>query len=274
MIGAFIGDTIGSSYEGDKLKTKDFELYTPYTHPTDDSVLTFAIEEALMKNYPLDLSEEGILKLKKDTLDSILSWVKANPKAGYGTNFIDWVLTSKDHKPYNSYGNGSAMRVSPVPYVCKNLEEVKIVSRAVTEITHNHIEGIKGAEAIAVSIYLSLHGKSKEEIKDYIVRNYYQELEDMSYNKLIKHYEVSVTCQGSVPQAICCFLESKDFEDALRSAISIGGDTDTIACMTCAIAEAYYQNIPPYIQDIVEDYFTKKMKDTYLRFNDFISKIH
>ena len=273
MIGAFIGDTIGSSYEGDTLKTKNFELFTYYTHPTDDSVMTFAIEQALMKNYPLDLSEKGITKLKKDTLNSIILWYKMYPKAGYGTNFKDWVLTSKTHEPYNSCGNGSAMRISPVAYVCNSLEEVKIVSKAVTEVTHNHIEGIKGAEAIAVSIYLARTNKSKEYIKEYIIKHYYPELREMTYKKLIEHYDVSVTCQGTVPEAICCFLESEDFEYALRSAISIGGDTDTIACMTCAIAEAYYKNIPPYINDIVEDYFDESMEKQYKDFNNFLNSI-
>ena len=214
MVGAFIGDTIGSAYEGITLKRKEFEFFSPYTHPTDDSIMTLAIEEALMKNYPFRFDEEGIAKLKKDTVESMVLWFKMYPKAGYGCNFEDW-CRSEEHRPYNSCGNGSAMRISPVSYLANSIEEVKILSKAVSEVTHNHQEGIKGAESLAVSIFLARQGKSKEEIRDYVINNYYPELKDMSYKKLIEHYEVSVLCQRTVPEAIVCFLDSSDFQDAL-----------------------------------------------------------
>ena len=176
------------------------------------------------------------------------------PNYGYGGSFFDWAM-SESNEPYNSWGNGSGMRISPVGWIANSIEEVKKLSKAVSEVTHNHPEGIKGAEAIAMCIYMARIGKTKEEIKEYIYDNYYPELDYLDYEELLDTYEFDVSCQGSVPQAIFCFLIGESFNDVIKTAVSIGGDSDTIACMAGAIAEAYYkdkQDITPTIKKFNE----------------------
>lgn len=244
MLGAIIGDMAGSIYEFDPIKSKNFEIFNPEMRMTDDSLLTLAVAKVLMKHYPIDYSESGLGTVKKDLVKEFINVVKKYPYVGFGTSFYDWAkmgIRGEEAKPYNSYGNGSAMRISPVGWIANSEEEVKKLSKAVSEITHNHPEGIKGAEAVAMAIYLARNNKSKEEIKNYIATNYYPEITTFDYNDLVNNYYFSDICQKSVPQAIFAFLESKDLEDTIRSAIEIGGDCDTTGCIAGSIAEAYYQ---------------------------------
>ncbi len=242
MLGAIIGDTVGSRYEWRNHKSKEFELFNRSNRFSDDSACTMAVAEALMKFIPIDYSDEGLNKIKKALTESLIRCVKTYPDVGYGGRFYRWATESKDHLPYNSWGNGSAMRVSPVGWIANNEDEVLRLAEATAEVTHNHPEGIKGAQAVAMCIFMARKGKNKEEIKEYIYDRFYPILDYLDYDELVKTYRFDVSCQGSVPQAIYCFLISDSFEDAIRTAVSIGGDTDTIACMASSIAEAYYQN--------------------------------
>jgi len=248
MIGAIIGDVVGSRYEFANLKSKDFPLFHKVCTYTDDSVCTIAVTKALLENYPFDLSDKGINKIKNDVVTNLVDYYRKYPNSGYGGRFYEWAI-SKNHEPYNSWGNGAGMRISAVGWLANSIEEVKILSKAVTEVTHNHPEGIKGAEAIAMAIYLAKINKSKAEIKDYIYNHYYPEIAYLDYKCLVKTYRFDESCAGSVPQAIFCFLMSKGFVDALRISVSIGGDTDTICCMCGAIAEAYYKDISIIVKE-------------------------
>lgn len=264
MLGAIIGDTVGSRYEWRNHKSKDFELFHKSCRFTDDSACTMAVAETLMKHYPIDYSDEGLNSLKKDLIENFIKYVKTYPDVGYGGSFYRWATEEGDHKPYNSWGNGSGMRVSPVGWMVNSEEEVLKLVEATAEVTHNHPEGIKGAQAVAMCIFMARKGKSKEEIKEYIYDRFYPILDYLDYDELVKTYRFDVSCQGSVPQAIYCFLISDSFEDAIRTAVSIGGDTDTIACMAGSIAEAYYQNDETYrlIDEFLsKNYLNDKEKD-------------
>lgn len=238
MLGSIIGDAIGSVYEFDPIKTKNFELFGTHNEITDDSLLTLAVFVALEK------CKGDYSKLSQIVVKEFLQWYAnyPNPMGGYGTRFVNWAITSlqnyKVMPPYNSYGNGAAMRISPVAYFATSLEHCIELSRKVTEVTHNHIEGIKGAEATAVAIYMALQGSTKKAIKDYISTHYYP-LKDHC-NTLRKDYGFEPSCQETVPQSIQAFLDSSCYEDAIRIVVSLGGDADTMASITGAIAEAYY----------------------------------
>lgn len=259
MLGAIIGDIVGSVYEHGSDKTKDFELFTQESDLTDDSMMTLAVGCACAK---ADLCDEEDFK----------SWViyymrkigRQYPFAGYGYHFFRWIK-SDYMGAYNSFGNGSAMRVSPVAWAAKSLEEAEKLAKWSAEVTHNHSEGIKGAQAVAAAIYLAREGKSKTEIKDYIEEHYYKL--DFTLDEIRPAYEFDVTCQGSVPQAIQCFLEAADFEDAIRNAVSLGGDGDTQAAMAGAIAEAFY-GIPPHLQEEAFKRFTRRIQDYYNMFSE------
>lgn len=231
MIGAIIGDTVGSRFEWDNLKSKEFEFLTPDCELTDDSIMSLAVATAIF------MCEGDYSKLSDEAVNCMQTLGRLYPHAGYGGNFARW-LQSENPAPYNSFGNGAAMRVSPCAYVAETLEEAKAFSRAVTEVTHDHPEGIKGAEATTAAIFLALHGSSIAEIREYIDQNYYPM--NFTLDELRPIYQYDVTCQGTVPPAIMAFLESTGFEDAIRNAVSIGGDSDTIAAITGSIAEAYY----------------------------------
>jgi len=231
MIGAIIGDIVGSRFEWHNIKSKEFSLFSPRCRATDDSIMTLAVAQALVT-----AKKEG-KDLRAAAVESMQALGRAYPDRGYGGSFRRW-LASCDPAPYNSYGNGAAMRVSACGFAAQSLEEAKELSRAVTEVTHNHAEGLKGAEATAVAVYLARMGKSKEEIRSYIAEHYYDL--DFTLHEIRPAYRFDVSCQGSVPQAIVAFLESESFEDAIRGAISIGGDSDTIAAIAGGIAEAYY----------------------------------
>lgn len=258
MIGAVVGDIVGSRFEYSNWKSKEFELFHRRKYFTDDTVMTLAICDALLRWKEGEKKED----LGKLATQSMKQFGYDYPGRGYGGMFLDWIC-SDNPKPYNSYGNGSAMRVSGCGYVAKTLKEAKELSRAVTEITHNHPEGIKGAEAVTVAIFLARKGKSKEEIKKVIEEDYYPL--DFTIDSIREYYDYDVTCQGSVPQALEAFFESTDFEDAIRNAISIGGDSDTIAAITGSIAEAYY-GVPDDIRKQALSFLDERLTQTVLDF--------
>ena len=231
MFGALVGDIVGSFYEFNNAKSKEFSFFNSSTRFTDDSVLTLAISRYFLK-FSTQENKGELINIVKDTTRKYIN-------AGDGPSFLRWI-NNDSSLPYNSYGNGAGMRVSPVAYVASSLEEAIKLSDFVTSITHNHPEGIKGARSIATSIYLLLHGASKKEIKEYVEKNYYSL--DFDYEDLVKNYKFEISCQKSIPQAIYLFLISKDYVDALKNAISIGGDSDTISDMVLALSEAYYLN--------------------------------
>lgn len=231
MLGAIIGDTVGSRFEWHNHRSKDFDFLTYKCEPTDDSIMTLAIAKAILK------SEGDANKLSDLAVRYMQQLGRLYPDAGYGGAFQKWIR-SNNPKPYNSFGNGAAMRVSPVGFAAKSLDEAKAMSKAVTKVTHNHPEGLKGAEATTVAIFMALHGRSMLEIRDYIDKNYYPM--NFTLDGIRDSYQFNETCQDTVPQAMMAFFESTGFEDAIRNAISIGGDSDTLAAITGGIAEAYY----------------------------------
>ncbi|MZP30656.1 ADP-ribosylglycohydrolase family protein [Heliobacterium undosum] len=232
MLGAIAGDIIGSVYEWENIKTKEFPLFSPRCRFTDDTVLTMAVADSIMSGTGYG--------------ENFKRYFGDYPHAGYGGSFRAWAM-SDQMMPYHSWGNGSAMRVSPVGFAFSTLEEVLQEAKASAEVTHNHPEGVKGAQAVAAAIFLARTGESKEGIKAFIEGRFEYDLE-MTLEKIRPAYSFDVSCQGSVPQAIRAFLESTDFEDAIRNAVSIGGDSDTIACITGGIAEAYYGGVPEDIE--------------------------
>lgn len=246
MFGASIGDVVGSRWEFNNIKTKDFELFGKGCYATDDTVMTCAVADILVNKKQNN---------KDKIIDTLKKWGKKYPDAGYGGYFYNWILGS-DREPYNSYGNGSAMRVSAAGWIGKTEKEVKNLSRKVTEVTHNHPEGIKGAEVTAMCIYYSRNGKSRDFIKQYVEQYYNLDFDYEELRKTYKHAEE--ICQNTVPQAIYCFLISHSFEDCLRTTISIGGDCDTTAAISCAIAEAYYGSCDG-LEKYVRNYLTEEM---------------
>ena len=252
IIGAVIGDVIGSVFEWNNIKTIDFYLFNPKCDFTDDSVLTIAVADCLLN--------------KKDFAKTIWEYGRKYRGRGYGGSFREW-LQEDNLNPYGSYGNGSAMRASAVGFAFDDIETVLRIAKQSAEVTHNHPEGIKGAQATAAAILLARQGKSKTEIKDYITLTFNYNL-DFTLDQIRPTYKFDVTCQGSVPQAIVAFLESSDFENAIRLAISIGGDSDTIACITGGIASAYYRNIPTEIMDFVVEKLPKEFIEIMKKFDE------
>lgn len=228
MLGAIIGDVMGSTFEHDSIKDVEFPLYPEGSEFTDDSILTIATGYAIMK--------------KVDYAGSYRKIGRKFPKAGWGSMFNQWLL-SEDMGPYDSYGNGSAMRVSPIGWAYDDVGLVLSEAAKSAAVSHNHAEGIKGAQAIALTIFLAREGKDREEIRHWISTHFDYDLDRTCFD-IRPDYEFDVSCQGSVPEAIIAFLDSDDFESAVRLAISLGGDSDTLGCMTGAIAEAYYKEIP------------------------------
>lgn len=266
LMGGIVGDIAGSRFEFSPIKSKEFELlkmsgnqfqakqsfrdYRENCHFTDDTVMTLAVANALLDadgNYD-NLSELVIKNMKE--------FGRKHRYVGYGSKFNSW-LNSQKNEPYNSFGNGSAMRIGAVPYFAKDIEELKSLSRLVTVVTHNHEEGIKGAEAVASCIWLAWHNNSKQQIKDYVEKNYYNL--DFDYDQLLKTYVHDESCQNSVPQSIYAFLISADYEDAIRTAISIGGDADTMACIAGSIAEAFY-GMPKDLEERGMKFLTEDLK--------------
>jgi len=231
MLGAIIGDIAGSRFEWNNHKSKDFELLTYKCSPTDDSIMTLALAQAILVSKP-DYSD-----LSKNAVECMQAVGRNYPDCGYGGKFRQWVF-SDNPQPYNSFGNGAAMRVSAAGFAATSLEEAKMLAKKITEVTHNHPEGLKAAEATVVAIFMARTGSSILEIRDYIDKYYYPM--NFTLDGIRKDYRFDVTCQGSVPQALMAFFESIGFEDAIRNAISIGGDSDTIAAICGGVAEAYY----------------------------------
>jgi ADP-ribosylglycohydrolase len=228
MLGAIAGDVIGSVYEWENIKSLDFPLFTPESRFTDDTILTVAVADCILHG--------------GDYSQTLRAYGMRYPGAGYGGMFRRWLFSSSS-KPYNSFGNGSAMRVSPVGFAFDTMETTLQEAKRSAIVTHNHPEGIKGAQAVASAIFLARKGAEKDELRKYIVGNYGYHL-SQTLDEIRPYYQFDETCQGSVPQAIIAFLESNDYEDAVRKAISIGGDSDTIACITGGIAQAYYGVVP------------------------------
>lgn len=240
MLGSIIGDTVGSVYEFDNIKITDFPLFSSKSNYTDDSIMTMAVADWLLKD-----PSHGM-----DTLEaSLLSFAKRYPcpMGGYGGMFNRWLFRPNGpRQPYNSWGNGSAMRVSAVGWMFDTLEETEHVAELSAAITHNHPEGIKGAQATAAAIFLARIGKSKDEIRQYITQRYGYDLA-RTCDQIRPVYDWDGSCQGTVPEAMVAFFDSTDFESAIRLAVSLGGDSDTLACITGGIAEAFYKEIPEEI---------------------------
>lgn len=233
MIGAIIGDFAGSTYEFHSIKTKDFPLFAPGSSYTDDSLMSIAVASALMQ------TGEGHVGFKSHVVTSMrqIAAKYPCPMGGYGGRFRHWLVSSVP-RPYGSFGNGSAMRVSPCGDVAATLDEALELARQSAEVTHNHPEGIKGAQAVAAAIYLARTGESRDGIRSYIEQHFYPL--HQTADEIRPRYRFDETCQGTVPQAITAFLESVSFEDALRTAVSLGGDCDTLTDITCAIAWPFY----------------------------------
>lgn len=263
MLGAIIGDIIGSPYEFGSDKTKDFLLFAPDCRPTDDSIITIAVGCACAE---AELSDEE--NFKQILSEYIREIGLRYPNAGYGGRFYQWMIMDED-APYGGYTNGSAMRVSPTAWAADTLPEVEELAKWSAEITHDHPEGIKGAQAVAAAIFLARTGSDKDEIREYIEANYY----DLNFttDEIRESYSHDMTCEGSVPQAIVAFLDSEDFEDAVRNAVSLGGDGDTLACIAGAIAEAYY-GIPEEIQEQVFEYLDEDLQEYYWSYADELYK--
>ena len=236
MYGAILGDIIGSPYEFDhnNIKTKDFPLFSKHSEFTDDSVLTLAIAEAVMQ---FDI-EDGFEALSTLAESSMRKWGKKYPHAGYGIRFANWLFLD-GREPYNSLGNGSAMRVSPVAWAFDDIDTVRKAAVAVTIPTHNHPEGVKGAEAVASAIFLARKGHSKDEIKAYIEQEFGYDL-SRTCDEIRPYYRHDETCMRTVPEAITAFLEGESFEDVIRTAVSLGGDSDTLTAIAGSIAEGFY----------------------------------
>ena len=257
MLGAIYGDIVGSVYEFNNIKTKDFELFTKESKFTDDTVLTLAVAKALCK---LE-DRNDVEAFKKSLIKAMHELAEKYFYAGYGYRFFRWIL-SRSNEPYGSFGNGSAMRVSPVAWYASSLEECLYFAKASAEVTHDHPDGIKGAVVTAGATYLARTGGTMSQIKDFVGK-YYKI--DFTLDEIRPTYKFNETCQGSVPQAMEAFFESTSFEDAIRNAICIGGDSDTIAAIAGSVAEAYYgmsdeqasqakERLPAPLLDIYEEF--------------------
>lgn len=261
MYGAILGDIIGSPYEFDRgNKTKNFELFGKGAEFTDDSVMTIAVAEALLnagKDAPVD-------RIRELVTESMQKWGRKYPRAGYGGRFRAW-LTQKNPAPYGSYGNGSAMRVSAAGWLYDTLERTREVARATADVTHNHPEGIKGAESVASIIFLARTGSSKEEIKTYVTEQFGYDL-SRTCDEIRPQYHHVESCQQTVPEAITAFLEGYDFEDVIRTAVSLGGDCDTLTAIAGSMAEAFY-GIPALLTAECRDRIPEDMLNVLNRFD-------
>lgn len=251
LLGAIAGDVIGSVYEHHSQKSIDFPLFSQRSRLTDDSVLTIAVADAILNG--------------ADYVKSILAYGRRYPNAGYGGSFRQW-LVNDDPQPYNSFGNGSAMRVSPVAWAFNTVEDVLREAERSAAVTHNHPEGIKGAQAVALAIYRARTGAAKDAIKEEIETRFGYDL-SRRLDDIRQVYVWDVTCQGSVPESILAFLESNDFESAIRNAISLGGDADTMAAISGSIAEAFYDGVPEDIASEILKRIPAELRDVVDQFN-------
>lgn len=264
MLGAIIGDIVGSRFEWDNNRSKEFEFFTDECFATDDSIMSLAVAKAILE------SKKDYSDLSENTIKYMQKIGRNYPDCGYGGRFYGWIF-SDNPQPYNSYGNGSAMRISPIGFVAESLEETKRLSGPVTNVSHNHPEGIKGAEATAVCVYMAKNGKTMDEIRKYVTDNYYNL--NFTLDEIRDTYKFNETCQDTVPQALQAFFESKNFEDAIRNAISIGGDSDTVAAICGGIAEAYY-GVPENLRKKVLKFLNKELTEILVEFEEkYIPKI-
>lgn len=252
MLGAIAGDIIGSIYEVVPMKRKDFKLFSLGSHFSDDTVLTYAVAKSILTG------TSYASNFKK------CFW--RYPLAGFGQRFTCWAM-SNQKEGYNSWGNGAAMRVSPIAWAYNDLETVLKEAERCTVTTHNHPEGIKGAQATAAAIFLARNNKTKAEIRDYIEQNFNYDLR-RTLDEIRPKYKFEVSCQKSVPEAIIAFLESTDFEDAIRNAVSLGGDSDTIAAITGSIAEALYGGVPEAITKPIWKKLDRRIRHTVTEFRE------
>ena len=268
MIGAIIGDIVGSRFEfvRDVRRDKNFTLFASGCCPTDDSFMTLAVANALF------IAKGDKQKLKDVVVFCMRSLAHDHPHTGWGGSFYKWLFEEENPKPYNSFGNGAGMRISPVGWVADSEAEVKELSQIVTEVSHNHPEGLKGAEAVAMAVYLARIGKDKGEIRSRM-QEYYPQMKNPDFTIANIHgnygYDYAgnwVTCQGSIPQALAAFLDSESFEDAIRNAVCIGGDSDTIGAMAGSIAEAYY-GVPRDMEEKALSYLTADLQGIYYAFD-------
>lgn len=279
MIGAIIGDTVGSIYEFDNIKTTEFDIFDDDCNYTDDSIMTVAVAEWLLNDPQFTVEK----------LTETIVWYAYEypcPMGGYGGRFSDWIvhpetITIEEKQPdgsvkskliqkrvpYNSFGNGSAMRTSAVGWMFDSLEETERVAEIQAALTHNHPEGIKGAQATSAAIFMSRMGKSKDEIRRYIEERYGYDL-SKNCDEIRPTYTYNESCQGTVPQAITAFLDSEDFESCLRLAVSLGGDSDTLTCIAAGIAEAYYKNIPQWMVNKIWHFIPENFRDVVLRLHE------
>lgn len=256
MLGAIVGDIVGSIYEFSNYRFKDFPLFGEDCKFTDDTVLTIAVADCLMNN--------------GNYTEYIKNYARKYTGRGYGGRFRQWV-SSESMEPYNSWGNGSAMRVSTVGFAYNDLESVMNEAKRTAEVTHNHHEGIKGAQATAVAIFMARKGQSKEEIRETITKSFGYDL-NRTVDEIRPTYIFNESCQGTVPEAIIAFLESNGFEDAIRNAISLGGDSDTLACITGGIAEAFYGGVPEDIAIKALSYLDSNMREVVEKFYGSLSQ--
>jgi ADP-ribosylglycohydrolase len=252
MIGAIAGDVIGSTYEFHPTKTINFQLFTEWSKFTDDTVCTLAVAKSILSG--------------TDVVPILKEYCLQFPHAGYGGMFKQW-LHSSSIQPYNSFGNGSAMRVSPVGFAFATEKEVLEEASRSAMVTHNHPEGIKGAQATALAIFLARQGCDKATIKKEIENRFHYDL-DRTLDEIRPAYQFDVTCQGSVPEAIIAFLESTSYENCIRLAVSLGGDADTQACIAGGIAQSFYRDIPVEILEQTQALLTQDMRETLVTFKD------
>ncbi len=252
IIGAIAGDIIGAPYEWSRIKTTEFPLFSAESDFTDDTVLTIAVADSILDG--------------KDFTATMRDYGRRYPNRGYGGFFRRW-LHSDSPQPYGSFGNGSAMRVSPTGFAASTLEEALELAKRSAEVTHNHPEGIKGAQATAAAIYLARTGHTKAQIRDYVTRAFGYDL-GFTLDEIRPTYRFNETCQQTVPQAIVAFLESRDYESAIRLAVSLGGDSDTLACITGGIAAAYYKQMPEAIVQNTLSLLPEEFREVIRRFDE------
>jgi len=252
VIGAVIGDIVGSVYEHERIQTTSFPLFSAYSRFTDDTVLTIALADAILHS--------------RGYTDCLREYAKNYPDAGYGFSFFQWVFSGSG-KPYGSWGNGSAMRVSPVGYAFSSLEDVLFEAKKSAEVTHNHREGIKGAQAVASCVFLARNGHTKAEMKTFVEERFGYDLR-RTCAEIRPGYRFDVSCQGSVPESIICFLESDGVLGAVRNAVSLGGDSDTMACIAGSIAEAIYRRIPREVVGQAKNLLTPHLLCTLEEFEE------
>lgn len=250
MLGGIAGDIIGSRFEHAQIKTKDFELFSRQCTFTDDTVHTVAVADSLLTKTPYQTN--------------LLRYYQLYPNAGYGNRFRRWARSPRQ-APYGSYGNGSAMRVSPIAWFYDSLDKVLEEALHSAEVTHNHAEGIKGAQAVAGAIYMARTGATKAQIKAFVEGRFGYDL-SASIDAIRPDYRFDVTCQGSVPQAIIAFLDGSDYEDTVRNAVSLGGDSDTLACIAGSIAEAYYCGVPEEVVEEINSRLDDRLAEATHRF--------